>query len=397
MGNFMRQKRIVYLTFYFRPDLCAGSFRNTPLLEELAKLAIENNAIVDVYTTLPNRYSTYNVEALEFEQLDNVNIYRIKLPLHKSGMADQIKSFWHYYLEVNRLNNGKSADLVFASSSRLFTAYLGLRLAKKFKSVLYLDVRDIFVDTISDVIGNRAIRFIILPFLKLIEKRTFNYAVHINLISEGFRDYFQKFKCDNYSNFTNGIDPEFVEISNYEGPIVTNRFKRIVYAGNLGEGQGLHKIVPQAALALKDEFEFLIIGDGGAKHKLLKAVEELQVSNVGFEPPMNRTKLIEKYKAADFLFMHLNDFDAFKKVLPSKIFELAAFDKPIIAGVGGYAAKFVRENVSNTLLFEPADHQTMVALLKEYIYKREVRTEFVDKYKRKAINEAMAESIISYL
>jgi hypothetical protein len=95
--------------------------------------------------------------------------------------------------------------------------------------------------------------------------------------------------------------------------------------------------------------------------------------------------------------MHLNDFDAFKKVLPSKIFELAAFDKPIIAGVGGYAAKFVRENVSNTLLFEPADHQTMVALLKEYIYKREVRTEFVDKYKRKAINEAMAESIISYL
>ena len=393
----MKQKRIVYLTFYFRPDLCAGSFRNTPLLEEVAKLAKETNTIVDVYTTLPNRYSTYNVDALEVEHLDNVNIYRIKLPAHKSGMADQIKSFWKYYRAVNRMNEGKSADLVFASSSRLFTAFLGLGIAKKSKSILYLDIRDIFVDTISDVIDNRFIRFIMLPILKLIEKRTFNYAKHINLISEGFRKYFQNFKCSNYSYFTNGIDPEFVEDSYLEGSFVANRIKRIVYAGNLGEGQGLHKIVPQAALALQDNFEFLIIGDGGAKHKLLKAVEELQVSNVTFEPPMNRSKLIEKYKEADFLFMHLNDFDAFKKVLPSKIFELAASDKPIIAGVGGYAAKFVRENVSNVLLFEPTNYLVMVTLLKEYSYKREERTEFINKFKRKAINEAMAESIISYL
>lgn len=393
----MKRKRIVYLTFYFRPDLSAGSFRNTPLLEELTKLAKKANTIVDVYTTLPNRYSTYNVEALEYEQLDNVNIYRIKIPAHKSGMADQIKSFWHFYLEVNRLNKGKAADLVFASSSRLFTAFLGLGLAKKSKSILYLDVRDIFVDTISDVIDNKAIRFMLLPILKLIEKRTFNSASHINLISEGFSDYFQKFRCKNFSYFTNGIDPEFEEISKFEGPVVTKRIKRIVYAGNLGEGQGLHKIVPQAALALKDDFEFLIIGDGGAKDKLLKAVEELQVSNVTFEPPMNRTKLIEKYKEADFLFIHLNDFNAFKKVLPSKIFELAATDKPIIAGVGGYAAKFVRENVTNSLLFEPTDYHAMVTLLNEYSYKRELRTEFINKYKRIAINQAMAQSIITYL
>jgi glycosyltransferase involved in cell wall biosynthesis len=393
----MNKKRIVFLTFYFRPDLCAGSFRNTPLLEELAKLAKDKNTILDLYTTLPNRYSTYNIEALGFEQLDNVNIYRIKVPVHKSGMIDQIKSFRHYYYEVNKMNRGKTADLVFASSSRLFTAYLGLRLAKKLNSVLYLDIRDIFVDTIFEVIDNRAIRFVMLPVLKFIEKRTFNYAMHINLISEGFRDYFQKFKCSNYSYFTNGIDPEFVEISNLNSAFVTNKIKRIVYAGNLGEGQGLHKIVPQAALALKDDFEFLIIGDGGAKHKLLKAVEELQVSNVTFEPPMNRTQLIERYKKADFLFMHLNNFSAFKKVLPSKIFELAATDKPIIAGVGGYAAKFVRDNVSNALLFEPTDHQAMVTLLKGYTYKSAKRSDFVKKFHRKAINEAMAASIISYL
>jgi hypothetical protein len=45
-------KRIVYLTFYFEPDLCAGSFRNTPLVIKLAKQACGKGIVVDVYTTL---------------------------------------------------------------------------------------------------------------------------------------------------------------------------------------------------------------------------------------------------------------------------------------------------------------------------------------------------------
>ena len=49
-------KRIVYLTFYFKPDLCAGSFRNSPLAFELSQQASLENAFIDLYTTFPNRY-----------------------------------------------------------------------------------------------------------------------------------------------------------------------------------------------------------------------------------------------------------------------------------------------------------------------------------------------------
>ena len=123
-------KRVVYLTFYYEPDLCAGSFRNTPLAIELAKQAREKNIIVDVYTTLPNRYSTFEQSSLEFEELGNLRIHRISLPPHKSCMLDHIFSFRKFYSEVNNLNKNKSADLVFASSGRLFTAYLGFKIAK---------------------------------------------------------------------------------------------------------------------------------------------------------------------------------------------------------------------------------------------------------------------------
>ena len=148
-------KRIVYLTFYFKPDLCAGSFRNSPLAVELANQTKNKDILIEVYTTLPNRYITFDVDAPEYEELNNLKIHRIALPPHQSGMIDQVFSFLKFYREVTRLNYGKKADLVYASSSRLFTAYLGYRIAKKFKTPLYLDIRDLFVDTIKYVLKNK--------------------------------------------------------------------------------------------------------------------------------------------------------------------------------------------------------------------------------------------------
>ena len=92
-------KRIVYLTFYFKPDLSAGSFRNSPLALELAKQA--KDVLIEVYTTLPNRYSTFDADAPEFEEFNNLRIHRISLPPHKSGMLDQVFSFLKYYKEVS--------------------------------------------------------------------------------------------------------------------------------------------------------------------------------------------------------------------------------------------------------------------------------------------------------
>ena len=92
-------KRIVYLTFYFKPDLCAGSFRNSPLALELAKQA--KDVWIDVYTTQPNRYSTFDADAPDFEEFNNLRIHRINLPPHKSGMLDQVFSFLKYYKDTS--------------------------------------------------------------------------------------------------------------------------------------------------------------------------------------------------------------------------------------------------------------------------------------------------------
>jgi hypothetical protein len=388
-------KRIVYLTFYFEPDLCAGSFRNSPLAKELAKQALTKDAIVEVYTTMPNRYGSYDAKTTKHEVNNNLIIHRIDLPKHKSGMLDQIRSFWVYFSKVLKMNKGKKADLVFASSSRLFTAYLGAILANKNKSMLYLDIRDIFVDTIQDVIGSKFLRLLILPVLKKIEKSIFSRANHINLISPGFFPYFKEFKKVNYTEFTNGIDEEFLT---YKSSKIFTEKKIIVYAGNIGDGQGLHKIIPQTAELVGEEFQFIIIGDGGARIVLEKELLKLNLKNVIILNPVTRIDLFKYYDRADFLFIHLNDYPAFEKVLPSKIFELSTFNKTILAGVSGYSAEFISKELSNSFVFKPCDINSLSKYLKNYVIPSNVdRSEFVSRYRRDLINKNMSSSILNYI
>lgn len=388
-------KKILYLSFYFEPDLCAGSFRNSPLARELAR-QVNGKATIDVITTVPHRYSSFSVDVQQDEDYGNLRIHRILLPSHKSGLIDQIKAFYHYYRKVKKRIKNTEYDLVFASSSRLFTAYLGYTIASKRSLPLYLDIRDIFIDTLRDVISNPIIKFFLLPYLRVIEAAVFNYAIHINLISEGFKGYFLKFTNSQYSYYPNGIDQEFIQSSTFEDKLAASPIT-ITYAGNIGEGQGLHKIIPKAAKLLGEEYQFRIIGDGGARKKLEEAIHVESVKNVIIEKPVKRLELLEIYKQSHYLFMHLNDYKAFEKVLPSKIFELGAFPRPIIAGVKGYSRKFIEQYVSNSLLIKPADPEELVERLRHYSYVIENRNNFIKKFNRSQINKALAQSICNYL
>lgn len=388
--------RILFLTYYFRPDLCAGSFRNSSLFEALKEQLGEGD-FVHVITTVPNRYGTYSVDGEKVEEGEHFRIDRVTVPMHASGMVEQAKAFVSYYKGTMNIIRNQHYDLVFASSSRLFTAFLGKRCAAKSHCPLYLDVRDIFTDVMKDIFKNR--KMIQVPsgwLLNAIEWYTFRNATHINLISGGFKDYFKKYPRPSYSYYSNGVDEEFVEAGKI-GSVDKGKPFIITYAGNIGSGQGMEKIIPEAALRLGADYIFRIIGDGGTRKILEARLKELHVENVELLNPMARKDLIRYYQESTFLFVHLNDLEAFTKVLPSKIFEFGAFDKPIIAGVSGFAAEFVRENVSNCILFKPTDVNEFVGQMKNYQLNFERREEFLSNFARKEIDKRLAESILSVL
>jgi glycosyltransferase involved in cell wall biosynthesis len=391
--------KILILSFYYQPDLSAGSFRTTALVQALLE-RLPDDAQIEVITTMPNRYSSFTAKVPELEQSDRLTIRRIPLPAHQSGMLDQSKGFLAYAFSTLRLVRGQKYDLVYATSSRLMTAVLGSFIARWQRSRLYLDIRDIFVDTIDDVLSKKVI-FAVRPVISGLERFALKRAQKVNLVSEGFLDYFrQRYPQLSYSLYTNGVDPEFINAFQAgEGKTAVSSDKPItvLYAGNMGEGQGLHAIIPNLAKKMDGRVRFRLIGDGGRRAELERAILASGSRNVEVLDPVSRGRLVEEYRKADVLFLHLNDYDAFKKVLPSKIFEYAATGKPIWAGVGGFSAQFLKREVDNAAVFEPCDVDGAERSFSRLNLISVSRRNFVRRFSRESISRDMAGDILCTL
>jgi hypothetical protein len=383
--------RILILSLYYPPDLSACAFRTSALVAALAEAAPE--LTIDVLTSLPNRYHSFSSAAEGFEQHGNVTIRRLPIPAHRSDMVTQAAAYARFAWRAAGAAKLHRYDLVFATSSRLMTAALGAWISRRTGVPLYLDIRDLFADTMADILPPK-VAMVVAPASSRAERWTMRRASHINLVSAGFESYFrQRYPTVPLSFFTNGIDDEFLlpvkAVPERASPPMT-----VVYAGNMGEGQGLHLIVPQLASRLGHEVRFRLIGDGGRRGQLVAELERAGVRNVEVLPPMPRARLLDDYLAADVLFLHLNAHPAFTRVLPSKIFEYAALGKPIWAGVAGHAAQFLRTEVRNAAVFPPCDADAAARAWNDLSMRSDAREEFVAKFARRSIMKAFASDIL---
>lgn len=391
--------RVLILTFYYAPDLSAGAFRVRPIVDSLRTL-LPPGSRIDVLTTAPNRYHTYSATAPAEEDHEGLHITRIPLPRHRSGMVDQSLAFMAFARQVLRRTRGREYDMVFATSSRLMTAALGARVASRTGARLYLDIRDIFVETMRDVLPRPAF-WVLGAALDRVERLTIRRADAVNLVSPGFADYFEpRYPNTRFSFYTNGIDDELLP-AGAPGPEAAleaasaERVLTVLYAGNLGEGQGLHAIVPQLAARMGPRVRFRIIGDGGRKGELLEALERTGATNVELVAPLQRPELARAYRDADVLFLHLNNHPAFARVLPSKLFEYAATGKPIWAGLSGYSAGFARSEIENVALFDPCDVDGALRAFEQLRLQPTNRASFAARYTRSAISRSLAADIVS--
>jgi glycosyltransferase involved in cell wall biosynthesis len=387
--------RILVLSFYYPPDIGPGALRAKSIVDALVEEG-PSNLKIDVITTMPNRYHSFNISAKPYEDDNKVFINRVTLPKHLNGMFDQVKAFISFSISVQKLILKKKWDIVIATSGRLMTASLGAWVAKQTSSKLYLDIRDLFTDTINNILAKKSLR-ILMPLLHVLEKWTFQSADKLNVVSFGFLDHIKRINPNlSPTIYTNGIDEVFYkkDFSNNQ-----NRLKpQILYTGNIGEGQGLHKIIPVAASELKD-MQFKLIGDGSAKKLLTDNHLFKSLTNIEFLNPVLRDDLVSEYQNTDILFLHLNDYRAFQKVLPSKIFEYAATGKPILAGVSGYAAEFLRNEVKGVEVFNPCDVMSMKLGLQKLLKGPKIidRSNFCFFYNRKKIMKKLAADVFSLL
>lgn len=78
--------------------------------------------------------------------------------------------------------------------------------------------------------------------------------------------------------------------------------------------------------------------------------------------PRNRIRLY--YEISDVSIVHLADRPAFRRVIPSKMFEAMSLGIPVVLGVRGQAAQIIEESGAGTTVSPDSPEELGAAILK---------------------------------
>ncbi|MBI2676574.1 MAG: glycosyltransferase [Candidatus Yanofskybacteria bacterium] len=104
----------------------------------------------------------------------------------------------------------------------------------------------------------------------------------------------------------------------------------VVFHGSFIPLQGIEYILKAAKICEKDGVNFLIIGDGQEKKKMLRLSDELGLKNVEFAGFMSQEWIREKIARADVCLGIFGDTQKTLRVIPNKVYECLAMQKPVI-------------------------------------------------------------------
>jgi len=190
-------------------------------------------------------------------------------------------------------------------------------------------VQDLQIDIAKDLgmIQNN----ILLSFLFFIEKMIMKTSSYVSTISDGMHQRIlekgvKEKKMMRLPNWVDGnhIKPLSKENSLRETLGFSLEDKIVLYSGNLGEKQGLDKVIEIAnELQQYENLHFVIVGNGAGKEILINLANKYQLQNVKFFPLQPYEKLSELLAMAD-IHLVLQKKEAADLVMPSKLTSILA-------------------------------------------------------------------------
>ena len=357
---------ILFLTHYFPPEVNAPASRTY----ENAKRWIKEGHKVTVITCTPSHpngivYPGFKNKLWHWDELDGIRILRVKTYLSANkGFAKRILNYVSFMFSASIFCPlaGK-ADIVVSTSPQFFCGLAGYFVSRLKRSAWVLEIRDLWPESIIAVgaIKNRRV----INLLEGLETWMYRKADRIVALTNAFKRHIagRGVNQEKISLITNGADLELFRMLPME-----NGFRKeqglegkfvVSYVGTHGMAHGLDTVF-ETACTIKDESNivFLLVGDGAEKARLLEEKQKLGLSNVIMLPQQKKEKMPEIIAASNACMVLLKKTDLFKTVIPSKIFESMAMEKPIILGVDGECREIIEEGDCG-ICIEPENAQAL--------------------------------------
>jgi colanic acid biosynthesis glycosyl transferase WcaI len=341
--------RILILSQWYPPEPAL-------LLQELAQTLVAAGHAVTVLTGYPNYptgqlYPGYHLRLWQREILAGVPVVRVPLyPEHSPSAVRRALNYLSFAVSSALLGPWliKRPDVIFVYHPPLTVGLPAVFLGSFWRVPFVYQVQDLWPETLSatGMLNNRSV----LDWVGGFANWVYGRAHRLLVISPGFkRNLLAKGVPSSKIQFIpNWVDTEVYHPAKPDPDLadelcLSGRFN-IMFAGNLGEAQGLETVI-DAADRLQDltEVQFVIVGEGIALPRLQQTVQARCLNNVCFLNRRPASAMSGLYALADVLLVHLKDDPLFRITIPHKTLAYLAAGKAILAAVSGDVAELVTE------------------------------------------------------
>ena len=360
--------KILFLSDNFPPEVNAPASRTHEHTREWVRLGHD----VTVVTCAPNfphgkLLAGYRNAWRSRETIDGVKVERVwSFITANEGFAKRVIDHLSFAFSAFLRGLGQKADVIVATSPQFFTTFAAFALSKVKRRPWVFEVRDLWPATIAAVGTIRHKR--ILAFLEKIELFLYRDATMVVVVTEAFkRDLVERgIDPGKIRVVTNGVDiasfeprpkdEELVERHGLQGKTVVG------YIGTHGNCQGLEFIVDCAAAVNDPTAHFLFVGAGADRQAVIDRSAALGLTNTTFVESVPKDQVARYIATSDIMLVPLKKAEVFTTVIPSKIFEAAGMERPILIGVDGEARAII-ERFDAGRYYEPEDQPSFLAAL----------------------------------
>lgn len=203
-----------------------------------------------------------------------------------------------------------------------------------------------------------------------ISRWIYNSADKILVTSSMFKDYFENvlsINADNIQHLPQYAEDLFtcrenVSVTEITAATSENKKYKFVFAGNIGEMQGVETIIKAAnELRSYENITFHIIGDGSKAEACRNIASTLRLDNIVFYGRRPVDEMPRFYRMADAMLVTLKDNKALSYTLPGKVQSYMAAGKPIIGAINGETMRVIE--ISKSGLCCSAEHHKGLAKL----------------------------------
>jgi glycosyltransferase involved in cell wall biosynthesis len=366
--------RILFFSHYFPPEGNAPASRT----HANAKRWVAAGHEVTVITCAPNCpegkvYQGYKNRLLSRETVDGIQVRRVwTLIAANEGTLLRTANYLSYMFSAALYSLVvRRPDVMIATSPQFFCGWAGAISSVLRRVPFILEIRDIWPESIVAVGAIRkspAIRI-----LEWMEHLMYAAAERVVTVGDGYRKRLLERGVPDakISVVMNGVDRELFRARECPASFrrtwqIENKFV-CSYIGTIGMACGLD-VVLEAAGELKRrgvrDVVFMLVGDGASRKNLQSRAQAEGLDNVIFTGRQPKEAMPDFLSASDVCLVHLRKTELFTSVMPSKIFEAAGMGKPIINGVGGFAAEFITKAGAG-INIEPENSSQLVHALLE--------------------------------